>query len=142
MSIEFNTGTLSLAQLEKGTQATSFDFRSYGTELALCQRYYVNLISGSTSIAIGFMWNTSELASVVNVPVTMRASPSLVQTTGAAYYAFERAAGSQTFNSFSNITRWASQTGYLYTSSSGTTGNVGELRGNNAASYVALSSEL
>jgi hypothetical protein len=27
-------------QLEKGTQATSFDFRSYGTELALCQRYY------------------------------------------------------------------------------------------------------
>ena len=27
-------------QLEKGTQATSFDFRSIGTELALCQRYY------------------------------------------------------------------------------------------------------
>jgi hypothetical protein len=27
-------------QLEKGTQATSFDFRSIGTELALCQRYF------------------------------------------------------------------------------------------------------
>jgi hypothetical protein len=27
-------------QLEKGTQATSFDFRSIGQELALCQRYY------------------------------------------------------------------------------------------------------
>lgn len=27
-------------QLEVGSQATSFDFRSYGTELALCQRYY------------------------------------------------------------------------------------------------------
>jgi uncharacterized protein (DUF2147 family) len=27
-------------QLEKGTQATSFDYRPYGTELALCQRYY------------------------------------------------------------------------------------------------------
>jgi hypothetical protein len=26
-------------QLEKGSTATSFDFRSYGTELALCQRY-------------------------------------------------------------------------------------------------------
>jgi len=26
-------------QLELGSQATSFDFRSYGTELALCQRY-------------------------------------------------------------------------------------------------------
>jgi len=27
-------------QLELGTQATTFDYRSYGTELALCQRYY------------------------------------------------------------------------------------------------------
>lgn len=27
-------------QLEKGTTASSFEFRSYGTELALCQRYY------------------------------------------------------------------------------------------------------
>ena len=27
-------------QLERGSTATSFDFRSYGTELALCQRYY------------------------------------------------------------------------------------------------------
>jgi len=27
-------------QLEVGTVATSFDFRSYGTELALCQRYF------------------------------------------------------------------------------------------------------
>jgi hypothetical protein len=26
--------------LEVGTQATTFDYRSYGTELALCQRYY------------------------------------------------------------------------------------------------------
>jgi hypothetical protein len=27
-------------QLEKGTQATSFDYRPYGTELQLCQRYF------------------------------------------------------------------------------------------------------
>jgi hypothetical protein len=27
-------------QLEKGSQATAFEWRSYGTELALCQRYY------------------------------------------------------------------------------------------------------
>jgi hypothetical protein len=29
-------------QLEKGSTATSFDYRPYGTELALCQRYYQN----------------------------------------------------------------------------------------------------
>lgn len=28
-------------QLEKGSTATSFDYRPYGTELALCQRYYM-----------------------------------------------------------------------------------------------------
>jgi hypothetical protein len=32
-------------QLEKGSTATSFDYRPYGTELALCQRYF-ELISG------------------------------------------------------------------------------------------------
>jgi hypothetical protein len=33
-------------QLEVGSTATSFDFRSYGTELALCQRYYETNYSG------------------------------------------------------------------------------------------------
>jgi len=140
----FTSGTLDITgvQLEKGSTATSFDYRPYSAELALCQRYYVNVVSGGNSIATGFMWNVSELGSIVNAPVTMRASPSLVQVTGTAYYAFERAAGNQTFSSFTNITRWAGQQGYLYTASSGTTGHVGELRGNNAASYIAFSSEL
>jgi hypothetical protein len=40
MSVEFNTGTLSAPQLELGTVRTSFEVRPYGTELALCQRYY------------------------------------------------------------------------------------------------------
>jgi len=46
-------------QLEKGSTATSFDYRPYGTELALCQRYFekiggttaadINYVSGGTS---------------------------------------------------------------------------------------------
>jgi hypothetical protein len=129
-------------QLEAGSVATPFERRPYSTELQLAQRYYVNVVSGGSSIATGFMWNTSELGSITCVPVTMRSAPSLVQTTGTAYYAFERAAGNQTFSSFLNVVRWAGQQGYLYASSSGTTGHVGELRGNNAASYIAFSSEL
>ena len=38
-------------QLEKGTVATSFDYRPYGTELALCQRYFEK--SYDTATAIG-----------------------------------------------------------------------------------------
>jgi hypothetical protein len=34
------TWTIGNVQLEKGSTATSFDYRPYGTELALCQRYY------------------------------------------------------------------------------------------------------
>jgi hypothetical protein len=33
-------------QLEVGTQATSFEYRQYGTELNLCQRYYENVRAG------------------------------------------------------------------------------------------------
>lgn len=41
-------------QLEAGTTATNFDVRSYGTELALCQRYYeksynANIVPAATS---------------------------------------------------------------------------------------------
>ena len=35
-------------QLEKGSTATSFDYRPYGTELALCQRYYQKSYALST----------------------------------------------------------------------------------------------
>jgi len=40
LNVEFNTGTCGNVQLEKGSTATSFDYRPYGTELALCQRYF------------------------------------------------------------------------------------------------------
>jgi hypothetical protein len=36
-------------QLEKGSTATSFDYRPYGTELALCQRYYYRILAESTA---------------------------------------------------------------------------------------------
>jgi hypothetical protein len=40
LNVEFNTGTCGSVQLEKGSTATSFDYRPYGTELMLCQRYF------------------------------------------------------------------------------------------------------
>ena len=35
-------------QLEKGSVATPFEFRQYGQELALCQRYYERIVSGGS----------------------------------------------------------------------------------------------
>jgi len=40
-------------QLEEGSTATSFEFRPFGTELALCQRYYEKSFSLNTAPAQG-----------------------------------------------------------------------------------------
>lgn len=56
-------------QLEKGSTATSFDYRDYGRELILCQRYYE--VGGATSY-------NNQASSVLGVPykVTKRATPT------------------------------------------------------------------
>ena len=93
------TWSISNIQLEKGSTATPFEFRHYGQELALCQRYYwqdPNGVGGT-----GFI-NTTTTAQTVNIsfPTTMRVSPpsvtyvsaggidsntSSLTTTGASY---------------------------------------------------------
>jgi len=60
-------------QLEKGSTATSFDYRPYGTELALCQRYFTNSWSGS-----GKWYTTTTCAIYGRFPVTMRVAPTTV----------------------------------------------------------------
>lgn len=67
-------------QLEKGTTATPFEQRLYGTELALCQRYY-QVNGRSFGVAI------SSNAVLVNQQCTptMRATPSVALTTNSPY---------------------------------------------------------
>jgi len=68
------TWTIGNVQLEPGTVATPFERRSFGQELALCQRYYSTLDTASvmpatTSAAI------STTRPYFKLPVTMRATP-------------------------------------------------------------------
>jgi hypothetical protein len=71
-------------QLEKGSTATSFDYRPYGTELALCQRYYVKSYStdvtpGTNTSAGAHRTVSTGGAGFVNFdfPVEMRAVPTV-----------------------------------------------------------------
>jgi hypothetical protein len=59
-------------QLEKGSTATSFDYRPYGTELALCQRYYQT----STDIQ-GIGNTTTSIFANIGMQVPLRASPTI-----------------------------------------------------------------
>jgi len=66
-------------QLEKGSTATSFDYRPYGTELALCQRYFISY--GGTNayerFAVGVCSGTTTASVSTFLPVPMRVAPSL-----------------------------------------------------------------
>jgi hypothetical protein len=59
-------------QLEKGSTATSFDYRPYGTEYVLCQRYYQNL--GNVGCVA---YATQGVTLPVIWPVEFRATPSV-----------------------------------------------------------------
>jgi hypothetical protein len=67
-------------QLEKGSTATSFDYRPYGTELALCQRYYYSSDKEQLYTALGTGWEQSSTAATAycSVPVPMRVAATAV----------------------------------------------------------------
>jgi hypothetical protein len=67
-------------QLEVGTQATSFEYRQYGTELNLCQRYY----NPNTYGTAGFTYSATTGVMTFNLPVAMRTVPTLIYTTGSS----------------------------------------------------------
>jgi hypothetical protein len=70
-------------QLEKGSTATSFDYRPYGTELQLAQRYYWKNGVGDNSVSLGgtgAFASTTTLQAMFQFPVTMRANPTATQS--------------------------------------------------------------
>jgi hypothetical protein len=69
-------------QLEKGSTATSFDYRPYGTEYQLCQRYYFKDTREAFSMWASGVFYTSTSALVsYTIPVQMRATPTLSTST-------------------------------------------------------------
>jgi hypothetical protein len=91
------TWTIGNVQLEKGSTATSFDYRPYGTELALCQRYCQKIIADATAnsarFATGFTNNTTTSDVVIYLKTSMRITPSLTTTGTLANYGIYTSAG-------------------------------------------------
>jgi len=66
-------------QLEVGDTATPFEHRSYGQELALCQRYFQELCpktGTNEAVATGSFYSTTGFYAPVTLPVEMRADPT------------------------------------------------------------------
>ena len=71
-------------QLEVGSQATPFEHRSFGEELTLCQRYYVEMGGGNYgdyAYMTGYLFNNgNSLAFGLYLPCAMRATPTIAVT--------------------------------------------------------------
>jgi hypothetical protein len=146
----FTSGTLTITnvQLEKGSTATSFDYRPYGTELALCQRYYFKLIAigGTDLFQNGYCVSTTSARTVTNFPVSMRTPPTSLEQTGTAANYAVMALGTTT--NCSSVPTFGSSTSTecamtVFTVASGLTAGQGTMaRLNATGAYLGWSAEL
>ena len=91
-------------QLEVGSVATDFEHRSFGQELALCQRYFymhtdgsIDGASNTTSVSDNMTVHSSTLAfGTITPPVTMRSKPSLYSVQTSGYFKYYNPNGNQT----------------------------------------------
>jgi len=133
-------------QLEVGSVATKFEHRSYGEELALCQRYcvvYTNDLDGAetfVTLGIGFSSGSTAVRWTPYVPVPLRAEASISQTGSLEFFS-----QGVTLSSPTAVRDGCSLTpAYNFTSSSSLTNGVaGVVRGySDATAKITLDAEL
>ena len=146
-SIGNNAGTFDITgvQLEVGTVATPFEHRSYGEELALCQRYYHRYINGTSQfIGIGSWWVASAIDTGVTFPVAMRSAPTLVATSGSNYYYMLTAGNARYISGSFSLGRATTNACQLAASPDvgDTAGRAGQVASTSASSSIAFDAEL
>jgi len=67
-------------QLEVGSTATSFDYRPYGTELQLCQRYFIRYSGGPSLRGVINASYPARMGMVLPVPMRVAPTATLVGT--------------------------------------------------------------
>ena len=141
-----NTWQITGVQLEVGTVATPFEHRSYGEELALCQRYYYKQHPPSGSFfGVGNIDGSNGSQIRLFFPVEMRTSPTSVETTGTAGNYQLRVNGNLTCTSvpsFIGASPWDSTISFNKTSHGLTNGYCGFGRSAGSEAYLAWSAEL
>ena len=130
-------------QLEVGSTATSFDYRPFGTELQLCQRYCVVFtgLGGGARFGSGY-YNSSTTAfnTVVPIGVPLRASPTV--TASDMTIGIQGAA--PTISSISGISYAVNipSVNFISNTGTGTDGAFGQMRVNATTSSLTISAEL
>jgi hypothetical protein len=144
-TVRFIGGTFKYPQLEKGSTATSFDYRPYGTELALCQRYFTKFSGddnngGYAGMGAGFCATTTAAFIYHALPVAMRSSPAVAQNS----LRIQGVASNPAVTGISN-SQMGIQSGYVvYMVASGLIAGNGATLSSNASTsgYLTFSAEL
>jgi len=113
-------------QLEVGDTATPFEHRSYGDELARCQRYYYRLAgvtagnSGDGAVGTVACWDSDSAFGTIYYPQYMRAAPSMSYGANLSDFKIFRAGNQYTPTSISTTGRCVDRAGVLFQN----TGNI------------------
>jgi len=105
-------------QVEVGTTATDFEYRSYADELTRCKRYFNMIVDPSTDtysddkgrqpFMQGLVWHKDNkdcrFRGTFNVP--MRASPSLYKVVGTAWFRIQVVGGVNTTSDWTLLGSW------------------------------------
>ena len=98
-----DTWQIAGVQMEIGRNATDFEHRSYGEELALCQRYFFKL--SNSRLIMGYKRHDGSSNFPVNTPVPMRASPTPSLTASGTFSNFQ--SSFSTTQSSPNVYEWS-----------------------------------
>jgi hypothetical protein len=128
-----------------GENASDFEHRSFGEELALCQRYYYNHAEGAAKlIALGALYTSSLLLCPVLFPTAMRTAPSLEDVDSTNAYIFYSNGSGDSFNTFTSINGTSENGVNLETNSgiSGTAGHGGKVECSTSTAKICFDAEL
>jgi hypothetical protein len=134
-------------QLEVGSTATSFDTRSIGQELMLCQRYYkrisrVDSSGGDNGIINLADWNGTDAYSGNIISPSMRSAPSLSYS-ALSDFAYYEAGSIKTPTGITIVGSGPNHAEISVGWSGGlTAGRAGWMRINGSSGWIAFSSEL
>ena len=124
-------------QLEVGTQATSFEYRQYGTELNLCQRYYQTFSGLSANSSPNYNY---VLFADYPLPVTMRSAPTIGQT---GVFSFDlKGSYTKTQSSVSIAINYSATNGVSFEMNNFTSLSTAQVHNQNGTTSVTLSAEL
>ena len=132
-------------QLEVGDTATPFEHRSYGQELALCQRYFQKIGGGSyTAIGTCMSFDIISRGGTMNYAATMRAVPSFSTTDNTKFIVTDRTGYDKDTTGFMGIAAGTdSLTFYVSHEATGVTRYMHQLAVKNGyTAYVLLDAEL